>query len=155
MQNESDDKLEKLIHQELAKLSELQAPQTLIPRVMEAIRIEGAKPWWQRSWFGWPFGVRVASLGFALSLLALMFSSLTFLAPDLGASTFGSQTIAVWLAPFALAGDIISTLAGAVVVILNAVGKFWMFLSLAIAFLMYTSCVGIGTLCFRLATIKR
>ena len=155
MQNDSDDNLEKLIHQELAKLSALQAPQTLVPRVMQAIRLNATQRWWQRSWFGWPFGLRVVSLGFALFLLALMFSCLTVLWQDMGTSTVASQTIGEWLAPFEVAGAIISTLAGAVVVILNVVGKFWLFLSLAIAFLMYTSCVGIGTLCFRLATIKR
>ncbi|MBI4660039.1 MAG: hypothetical protein HY735_14460 [Verrucomicrobia bacterium] len=154
MQNESDDKLEKLIHRELAKLPELQAPATLIPRVLQALRYSARKHWWQRSWFHWPFGLRVFSLGLAVALISSIF---------LGGAVFWNDTVnsisldgvRESLAPYSVAQDILRTLANAAWLILNAIGRFWLLLSLTITFMAYVSCVGIGTVCFRLAINRR
>lgn len=154
MNPEADDKLEKLIHSELAKLPELKAPETLIPRVLEAIRSNASKPWWQRSWFHWPFGARMTSIGFACAVLALILVSLSMLWQNAsGAAPLGM--VLDWLTPFAVVGDILSTLAGAALMTLSWIGKLWLALGLTIAFLMYVSCVGIGTICFRLAVDTR
>ncbi len=38
------------------------APDTLLPRVMTAVRALTARPWYQRAWFTWPLGLQAASL---------------------------------------------------------------------------------------------
>ena len=154
MNPEPDDKLEKLIHLELAKLPELQAPETLIPRVLEAIRSNASKPWWQRSWFNWPVGAKMTSIGFACCVLAsILIGSAILWQNASGVAPLGM--VAGWLTPFAVAGDIVSTLASAALVTLNWIGTLWLVLGLVIAFLMYVSCVGMGTICFRLALNTR
>ncbi|MBI2946487.1 MAG: hypothetical protein HYY23_02505 [Verrucomicrobia bacterium] len=154
MKHDSEDHLEKLIHQALAKLPELHAPETLIPRVLETILNQAQKPWWRRSWFTWPSGLRVISLAFAVTLLGGIFSGTAFLWPDV-AGAVGMGAADPWLTRLSMAGEILGTLAGAVLMIWNSISKLWLLLSLAIAFLMYLSCVGIGTLCFQLAVNKR
>ena len=154
MKHNNEDKLEKLIHHALAKLPELQAPDTLLPRVLETIRTRTLKPWWRRSWFSWPFGARVISLAFAVSLLGVIFTGTAFLGQD-AASIVRLEVADPWLAKLSIAGEILGTLSGAVLVIWNAISKLWLLLSLVMAFLMYVSCVGIGTICFRLAVNQR
>lgn len=154
MKHDSEDNLEKLIHQELAKLPELQAPQTLIPRVLETILKQAHKPWWRRSWFNWPFSVRVISIAFAVTLLGGVFSGTAFLWQDVSGA-LGSAAADQWLGRFAVLADVLGTLAGAGLMVWNSISKLWLLLSLAIAFMLYVSCVGIGTLCFQLAVNKR
>lgn len=154
MKNDPDDKLEKLIHRELAKLPDLQAPETLIPRVMEAIRTQAQMPWWRRSWFNWPIGPRMLSMSFAVGLFSLVFTGVAFFWQDVIAFV-SIGTFRDWLGQFSVVESFFSTLANAVVVILSTIGNFWLTLSLTIAFLAYLSCVGIGTVCFRLAINKR
>ena len=151
MKQEADENLEKLIHQQLTKLPELTAPETLIPRVLETIRLNALKPWWQRSWFNWPFGARVISLAFTSCVLALTFTGIAYLWQDVATAAL-FETIPQWLARFSVVGEIINTLASAVFMVLNSINKLWLLLSLAIAFMMYVSCVGMGTVCFRLAS---
>lgn len=45
------------------------APRTLLPRVMAAIGVEAARPWWRRIWWAWPVPAR-AALVLALVVLA-------------------------------------------------------------------------------------
>lgn len=154
MKNDSEDNLEKLIHRALAKLPELQAPETLIPRVLETIRIEARRPWWRRSWFYWPFGARVVSVVFALSIMTLIFTGTAFLWQD-AAGAVELEVAEPWFARISAIGDILGTMAGAALVVWNSISKLWLLLCMIVAFMMYVACVGIGTLCFRLAVNER
>jgi hypothetical protein len=150
----SNSKLEELIDREFSKLTERPAPQTLIPRVLATIQARAQKRWWRESWFGWPIGPKVISIAFLAALVPIAFSG--------GAMAWAGatnpiflETVHGWITTLVAMGGILSTLANAITLILSSIGRFWMCLGLTIALLMYLSCVGIGTLCFRLALNKR
>ena len=54
MDENREKKLEELIHRELRQLPERPAPATLVHRVMLAVHARARRPWWERSWVGWP-----------------------------------------------------------------------------------------------------
>jgi hypothetical protein len=54
--------LESIIDRQLRRLPPPAAPDTLLPRVMAAVRAWSVRPWYQRTWFTWPIGLQVASL---------------------------------------------------------------------------------------------
>jgi hypothetical protein len=69
--------LEKAVDAALRRLPTPRAPETLVPRVMSAVRRR--RPWYERSWLTWPlawqsssalvFAVMLAGLAFALPAL--------------------------------------------------------------------------------------
>jgi hypothetical protein len=61
--------LEAWVHKELRTLPELEAPAPLRAGVWARLNAEAARPWWRRSWWHWPKGVRMAA---ALPLTALV-----------------------------------------------------------------------------------
>ena len=60
--------LERLADARLRRLPPLRAPQTLLPRVMLAVRA-AARPWYQRDWFSWPAAWQTLS---AVALVSLV-----------------------------------------------------------------------------------
>jgi hypothetical protein len=154
LDDKSNQKLDELIDRELAKLPECPAPETLIPRVMAALQAKAQKVWWQRPWFDWPMGLRVLSLTFVAALVWGSFYG-GIIVWNEAPNPISFARIYGWFTTALTMGDILSTLASAVLLILNSIGKFWLFLAFAIVFLMYLSCVGIGTVCFRLALKNR
>ena len=66
----NDAELETLIDRELRRLPALNAPPTLLPRVLMSVRAWTARPWYERAWFAWPLGWQVASAA-ALILLVV------------------------------------------------------------------------------------
>lgn len=58
----ADDDLEGLLDRELRRQPVPRAPQTLLPRVMDAVHEWTHRPWYTRAWFAWPAVWRVASL---------------------------------------------------------------------------------------------
>lgn len=64
-----DDKLAAALDRKLKALPEREAPHALVGNVLQMVREYEARPWWQRSWFEWPLGIRWASGMVALGLL--------------------------------------------------------------------------------------
>jgi hypothetical protein len=60
------------LDEELEGLKDLQAPQTLLPRVMEKVERRAARPAWIRVWARRPDLIRTFTLSFALALLVLL-----------------------------------------------------------------------------------
>jgi hypothetical protein len=56
------DEPERLFDERVRQLPPLRAPGTLLPRVMEAVQVWAARPWYARAWFTWPVAARVAVL---------------------------------------------------------------------------------------------
>lgn len=72
--------LEQSIDRRLHRLPLPAAPDTLLPRVMAAVRVWAARPWYQRAWFTWPLGLQVAS---SLVLIAAL-AGVAFGLPQVG-----------------------------------------------------------------------
>jgi len=62
---------------ELRRLPAPRAPQTLLPRVLQAVSELESKPWYSRAWVAWPDELQVASA----VMLALLLGGLWSLAP--------------------------------------------------------------------------
>ena len=62
--------LQRRIERELKSLPALRAPDTLLPRVLAAVRHWADRPWYARAWFTWPMWWRVASAAVLLVVLA-------------------------------------------------------------------------------------
>jgi hypothetical protein len=60
--------LEQVVHDELRRLPSLEAPSTLLPRVMAAVQQWTLRPWYERAWFTWPLGWQVISLAALVGL---------------------------------------------------------------------------------------
>jgi hypothetical protein len=69
----------------LRNLPPPEAPATLLPRVMAAVRALSARPWYERSWFTWPPVWRLTSAGGALAAFALLVGVAPEMARMLGA----------------------------------------------------------------------
>jgi hypothetical protein len=65
----SEPDLETIVHRELRRLPGPRAPQTLLPRVMNAVQALAERPWYTRAWVTWPLGWQVASV---LALTAIV-----------------------------------------------------------------------------------
>ncbi|HEX9785022.1 MAG TPA: hypothetical protein VGA56_20130 [Opitutaceae bacterium] len=108
---------EKRLHDELRKLPELEAPPSLVPDVMAAIRARQeaqAAAWWKRPATTWPPAMRAALSVSALVLFAALVFGGQLLAPQIANSTEAS-----WLS---LAGTKIAGLWSAAVALVNALG---------------------------------
>jgi hypothetical protein len=154
MERNPQQALEELIHRELAKLPNRPAPETLIPRVLAEIQARAHRRWWQRPWPQWPLALQLASVpvllaGFIGTLYGLSVTWKFFT----GEMQFGT----VWdtLGSFSVVLDVLDTLASAVVVLCRYVGPLWVAGVLMVPVVMYLACVGLGTLCYRMAVYKR
>lgn len=145
--------LEELIHRELSSLPERTAPQTLIPRVLAQIEARARKRWWQRPWTDWPCPLQVISFPFMLA---------SALGTVVGVSLLGqwllTQLSAVPVSRaiilMSAAWDILNALGGALVVLGRAAFQPWMLAGLVVAAAMYAACLGLGTLCYRVAVTR-
>ena len=69
--SEKDD-LTGFIDRELRRLPELEAPPELSARILNHIRHTASLPWWRRSFWEWPFRVRMAATALLLTLAVSM-----------------------------------------------------------------------------------
>lgn len=147
MPNEPNKKLEELIHGELRKLPELPAPHNLVSRVMAVLAERERQPWWQRPWLVWPMAARSASLALLSVCIGVAGSGGYAAWQGLTPSRFGVQPLILldWLR------DLLATLGNAALVVLRAVNPVWMIAGLAFAAFVYLTCIGLGTVCYRVA----
>jgi len=56
------DELEQHVHEDLRRLPEPRAPETLLPRILAAVEAWANRPWYARAWFTWPLGWQAVSI---------------------------------------------------------------------------------------------
>lgn len=147
------DAWEEKLAEELESLPDLQAPATLVPRVMERLRQIPPAAWYQSSWWQWPMGLRVVSIPFAalvlvgLGVLSLMLGDLGLWSKLSGLCTQAGMTV----------GEVVDVFEA----VLGAPTTFWhrygQPILLGVASLMlatYLTCVAAGTALYRLAWRK-
>lgn len=151
---EYQDRLERLIDQELRRLPPLQVPESLLERVKSAIEEEQSKPWWQKPWTAWP---RAIQAFFMASLLALA-GSLVY-ALSLAPTDASAQWIATKFAgPFSAvdsAFNVSLTLFNAVILLLQTAFSSWLVVAIAAVTILYAASVTAGVVWFRSALTRR
>jgi hypothetical protein len=150
MNPEYDNELEAQIDRELKSLGELRAPVTLAPRVLRAIEQRAARPWYQRAWQTWPAGLQAVSL----VMLLAMFGGLCFGAWTLthsGAGEAAMQEAGEWFSALDTISRTLTVLADAASLSVHQLGTGVIAGCLAVLIMAWIACVGLGTMCVRLA----
>jgi hypothetical protein len=146
MASEPDPRLAEQIHRALRQLPDLAAPRTLLPRVLAAL------PWWRRAWWHWPLAAQAAFLALALALAALLSSGGLWFHDGVAAY---SQEMTARLGVLGTLADTLAVLLKALLVLAAKLADSPLLLyALALGAALYLACVGVGTLCVRLA-LKR
>lgn len=154
MESNPQQTLEELIHRELSKLPERPAPETLVLRVLTKVQARQQKRWWQRPWPQWPWAAQLASLPLmAGSLVAALFAASLLWKMMLGYSDL--LTVSQMVDSLAEASDFLSVLGNAVLMVARSLGQQWLLLALFVPVSMYLTCVGLGTLWYRMALSRR
>lgn len=146
--------LEELIQRELSKLPERTAPGSLIPRVLLEIQARQQKHWWQRPWGQWPFVLQIASLPFLLGGAA----GAMMLVASLWKAASGRVSLEpVWETADFVAGlwDVVLVLGNAALLLVQSAGQMWLWAAVLVPIFMYLACIGLGTLCYRMAISRR
>jgi hypothetical protein len=144
---------EEILDRELDQLPERQAPETLMPRVIAAIEARAKQPWWQRSWWTWPPAARLLSV---LLITGILVACINVSLMGWESSLFGALT--------AKAGSVLSAagvllrclevVGGSLALVLRSVNG-WALAGLGlVGVIMYLSCVGLGTLIYRVAYVR-
>ncbi len=153
MRHDSQDKLAELIHQQLMKLPERRAPEVLVTRVLARIE-QRERHWWKQPWTSWPF------LAQAISLPAMLLCAASFV---IGLRLLFKLNVREWMTaqavelarPVAPSWEFGLAVMNGLVASLQSLEQHWILLSGTVAFLMYLTCVAVGTVCFRVALQKR
>jgi hypothetical protein len=145
---------EEALDEELRQLPDTPAPETLIPRVMAVVRAKAGLPWWRRTWWHWPPAAQVLVL---LSFLGLLMGVGWYgpAAWDALAASQPGQTVAAWLQALDPLADCLAALASAFALVIKQAGTLALVLAAVICLAMYLSCLGLGTMMYRVAFSKR
>jgi hypothetical protein len=146
--------LESEIDRELKRLPDLSAPATLIPRVMAALAARAEVRWYRRPWQNWPMAWRLASFAVLMALLGgICFGN--WHAVQLASQAPGLQQVGVLTSSLSTAHSALSAVAAAGALAVRQLGT-TVFLATCLAVVLsYVLCVGLGTLCVRLAFARR
>lgn len=150
-----DQPWERRLHEELRKLPELEAPASLVPGVMAALRARqaaaAAPVWYRRPATSWPPAWRIALAVSALTVFGLLVFGAHLLWPVLVASTQDQAgTLAVAGRKLTTAWSIASTLADAVLLVVReTLSSPWLVAALAAASFFYLALLGAGTALWR------
>lgn len=130
-------------------LPEHQAPTNLIPDILKRIE-ERQRCWWKQAWTEWPFTARLLLLPAALAcggtFLLVLTSMSKWQLMDHTTAFAGNYLRA--LSPLL---DLVATLSSAALLALQSLEQPWIIGAASVVFMMYLSCVALGTACFRVA----
>jgi hypothetical protein len=153
MDNEAGRRLAERIHRELRQLPGLKAPETLVARVLTAIESRAHQPWWKKSWVNWPSSMRLA---FVVGVCALA-GGFLYLGIQFSSEVPAGAVITKISASFGFLEplwNLIAALGNALVLVLRAGGQLLFWVTVGFVATMYLTCVGLGTLCYRVVLNK-
>ena len=153
MQNEREQKLASRIQRELARLPLVEAPASLLPRVMAAVEARVRQPWWRRSWLSWPRSCRVLFLLVSVVLAGACAYGFNLLVAGIAVGAPGESLAGEFdfLRP---AWGVALALGNALVLVIQSGGPLLIWgICLTMAAIYLTS-IGLGTLCYRVAVNK-
>lgn len=141
---------ENKLDQDLKALPNLEAPPTLIPRVLERLQTPAAAAWYQTPWWQWPSAARLTSVAAVVVVLVV----LGWLSGTLGDLGLWRQMTLAWTEFEQAMGVVFDTSQ----IVLGSGARFWsqyghtILLGIASAMLAtYFTCVAAGTALYQLA----
>jgi hypothetical protein len=151
MNVDPDKNLERWADERLRALPELPAPRTLIPDVMRRIAAQQTKVWWRRAWPEWPRGMQLLSFAVvAAALCAGWYYGGAYNVSTDGLTSHVGGALS-FLRPI---WTFVTALAGAFHVLVSSIKTEYMIIGVALVGTLYLMAVALGSLCFRLATVR-
>jgi hypothetical protein len=153
MQPDYEKRLESRIDAELKGLGELRAPGSLAERVLNGISRRAAAPWYRRDWEAWPTPLRVGSIAVLLAAFAATCAG-TWRFTNSPTYDRALQEAGNWLSPLALAWKTLALVFNSLCLAIKSVHPAILFGAIALLFLAYGMCFGLGTLYVRFAMAR-
>lgn len=154
MNSDYEKQLAASVQRELNTLGELSAPGGLAARIMGSILQRAAAPWYRRAWQTWPRPQRIVALAVMLTLFAgLCVGSWQFGQSDLLADTLG--LIGERLSVLNVLWGAMSALGNAMTLAIQSIHPLVMIGGAVVMLACYAACMGLGTVCVRLAWARR
>jgi hypothetical protein len=143
---ESEQKLERVLHQALQGLPPRRAPGTLESRVVNSLARRAALPWWRVSFANWPVGARVAFVLICAALVAA--TILGGVSAYLGDRSFNEASALVlgWVHPVLA---VMSSAGGLASLLVRVIPPLWLYGMLGLGILLYLSLFGLGAAAYR------
>lgn len=139
---------EKRLHDELRKLPELEAPDSLIPSVMSIISKQTSLAWYRRPATTWPPALRIALVVSSMCLFGLLFLAAQQFFAGSPETTFFTTLVAKGGTLFRT----METLLGACVTVIQQFAGPVMFAVIAVAGFAYLGLLGLGGALWRVAS---
>ena len=154
MSDREEQDLERWAQRELRGLPLVSAPSTLVPRVLAALEARAHLPWWQCSLWTWPLAARAAFFVMALATIG----ALAYFGRGLGESWSTeslAETAQAKLGVLAPLWSLLAALVNAAATMVDSLGPNARWIGVGLAVAMWFACVGIGSLCYRVALNRR
>jgi len=149
-----ENRLEVEIDRELKALPEIAAPATLVSRVMAAIELRRALPWFRRAWHTWPSSLQ----GLFLVTMVALFGGICFgiwEATHTATFALAVHKVGGWFSGLSAIYTALNALAGAIVAMIKQVNSTILMALLCAAGLGYALFLALGTMYVRVAFAKR
>jgi hypothetical protein len=146
--SDPDKELEQLIHRRLRALPEVQAPEELIPEVLQQLTTPAPQPWPRRPWAEWPLAAKLVSavLCAALGVLAWRFTGILL---DGAQETMAATTQVLQV--FKPLWTLCSAILDVVRLVVVQVKPQFLLLLVSMLAMIYLCTLGLGTLFYRMA----
>ena len=154
MRSDYEDKLEAETDRLLSQMREMEAPGSLLPRVLAAIERRTALPWYRLPWQAWRIELRIVSLALLLGAFGCLCVACWQLTRAAGFE-IAMQEVGKVFSGVSLIWNTILVLLGAVGQVIKHFGTPVILASMLIIGFGYAVCLGLGTVYFRLALARR
>jgi|SRR5271170_4901709 len=143
----SEEKLERLLKQELSALPLRRAPRTLEARVFGELARRAARPWWQRSFASWPMVPRVVFVLVCAALIGATFlGGVSAIVGVRSLSEVGASLLS-WMQPALI---VMASVGGLAALLVRVIPPFWLYGGLAVGAMLYVILFGLGAAAYRM-----
>jgi ABC-type amino acid transport system permease subunit len=153
MDSEYQKQLEAEIDRQLKGLPELPAPRTLAPRVMSAIAVRAAVPWYRQPWPSWPLAFRAASLACLLALFGGLCFAVSAL-PQAAPVAAVADQCGHWFSGLAVIWRGLSAVAGLLVAAVKHLDPRLLVAGIAAVLFAYAACIALAAGSVRLGLAR-
>jgi hypothetical protein len=154
MNPDHDQELRDLVEHELKGLQPLAAPSTLAPRIMAALAARAEAPWYRRPWYCWSLPLQATFFTLLITLFGgLCFGAWKFFQTDAVVTTTGKVAETVSLVEMGF--RVLGVFRDSAIYVLESIGSGYLIGFAGLAFVAYAICMGLGSVCVRLAYVRR